>query len=113
MSRLDRIIRRRIDLASEPTARSVARHLAAGMKPEDALANGRPPWWPSRFADLVERRRAGAPRIHPPKETRAPVAAPECLPRPEGMTRQAHRRLFREACALAGVDFRAARKETP
>lgn len=38
--------------------------------------------------------------------------SPEMLPRPEGMTRQAHRRLFREACKIAGVDHRTAKKTT-
>lgn len=34
---------------------------------------------------------------------------PEMLPRPEGMSRQMHRRLYRETCKLAGVPWRSER----
>jgi hypothetical protein len=47
----------------------------------------------------------------PMKHPKAPpgTPAPQMLPRPEGMSRQVHRRLFREACKIAGVDYRDAK----
>lgn len=44
----------------------------------------------------------------PPKPTAPKRVMPDMLPRPEDMTRQTHRRLFREACKLAGVSYRDA-----
>jgi len=71
------------------------------------------PWWESRFADLVERRQPDG--TYSKRERRMvtiepPRIAPQILPRPSDMTRQAHRRLFREACRLSGVDYRDAKK---
>jgi len=34
------------------------------------------------------------------------TGAPPALPRPAGMTRQQHRRLYRETCKLAGLPWR-------
>ena len=39
----------------------------------------------------------------------AGASKPEMLPRPEGMSRQTHRRLYRETCKLAGVPWRSER----
>jgi hypothetical protein len=74
-----------------------------------------PTWWDSRYADLVERRVVtdrewGHSTItYTPRATRlkpdpAPtgVAAP-MTERPVGMTRQVQRKLYRQACRIAGL----------
>jgi hypothetical protein len=90
-------------------------------------------WWWRRFADLVDRKQedgtykpfdyANATRgfvtkwrrlrgtlpKEPVRIVQPDATKPEMLPRPEGMTRQAHRRLYRETCKLAGVPWRAQR----
>jgi hypothetical protein len=71
------------------------------------------PWWPARFADLVDRRRSDGtyePREKQMISIEPPRIAPQMLPRLGDMTRQTQRRLFREACKLAGVDYRDAKK---
>lgn len=92
-------------------------------------------WWWRRYADLVDRRQedgykpfdkklAGeyttrwnrykyGPHGRPPglpgtvKLGTVPGAErPPMTPRPPGMTRQQHRRLYREACKIAGVLYK-------
>lgn len=46
-------------------------------------------------------------RAHPYRADAPPQIRPEMLPRPEGMSRQVHRRLYRAACKRAGVPWRA------
>lgn len=69
-------------------------------------------WWRAKFADLADRKNDDgtiAPRNRIPTGTPLATPEPEMLERPEGMTRQQHRRLFREACKLAGVAWRKAK----
>jgi hypothetical protein len=56
-------------------------------------------WWWRRYADLIDRKNGDG--TYKPFEgwTPAPVE------RPPGMTRQAQRRLYREACKVEGVSF--------
>lgn len=93
-------------------------------------------WWWRRYADLVDRRQGDGsfksfdkktadhgyvskrnrykygPMGKPPGVTGTikfnTVAGerPPMTPRPPGMTRQMHRRLYREACKIAGVPYR-------
>ena len=120
MSRVDRMIARRAEdkrrarVKYESAGPGRRRHVqlkdkldsvkAATTSAQHRQGDG---WWRMRFADLVERKRPDGtyvPRGKPvvpafmPQHSKAPM-----LPRPPGMTRQMHRRLYREACKLAGV----------
>lgn len=121
MSRVDHIVARRQE-ASRPIRPS--QKLREIRDPETGKTHhGRLPrhsqgstWWRDRFANLVERRLPDGtykPRDVPPKAIAARRDTPEMLPRPKGMTRQTQRRLFREACKFAGVDWRAVKKKLP
>ncbi len=69
-------------------------------------------WWRTRFADLADRKNNDGtvtPRKKAPKTAALVRPAPKMLERPPGMTRQQQRRLFREACKIAGVDWRKAK----
>ncbi len=64
-------------------------------------------WWREKYADLVERRQPDGSYASDPKVPRAihEPRRPEMMPRPEGMSRQVHRLLYRKACKLAGVPW--------
>lgn len=86
-------------------------------------------WWWRRFADLVDRKNEdgtyrpfdfeaavqaqgqldGVLTTKPIRIRQPGAEAPPMLARPEGMTRQQHRRLYRESCKLAGVPWRTPR----
>lgn len=64
-----------------------------------------PSWWAERQADAIERRAGRAERTaNLTRTTPEKMQSAGPLPRPEGMSRQTHRRLYREACKIAGVD---------
>lgn len=66
-------------------------------------------WWRTRFADLVDRKNDDGtvtPRAKPKSIPAPQTPAPERLPRPEGLARQTHRRLYRVAAKMSGVDWR-------
>ncbi|MGN6106821.1 MAG: hypothetical protein ACTHU0_17060 [Kofleriaceae bacterium] len=114
MSRIDHILARRQE-ASRPIRQNQKLRLVFDATtgkfervrvPHHTQGNT---WWRTRFADLVDRRASGRVRMRRPRADRPRVPPPEMLPRLEGMSRQVHRRLFREACAIAGVDYRDAR----
>lgn len=112
MSRADRIVNRRQEGRRNGTAtKRKTIHLPNGkavtVLPTTHIQGNN--WWRSRFADLVDRKntdgtvtpraKAVLPTITPSKPE------PERLPRPEGMTRQMHRRLYRVACVVGGVPY--------
>lgn len=70
-------------------------------------------WWREQLADLVERRNDdGTYTDKPPSNRPKPVDRSKFVatmqPRPEGMTRQVQRKLFRDSCKAAGVSWRKA-----
>jgi hypothetical protein len=76
-------------------------------------------WWRAQLADMVERRstitkKYGHSEVtYKPRDRKvAPTirprgVVPERLPRPDGITRQMHRRVYRQACKAAGVPWRS------
>ncbi len=103
MSAVDRMIERRSKVAysERPRTDFDRKLLASGSDEAAGLARTHVPWWPARYADLIERRRTGEVRARRDVEPFPALPESERLPRPEGMTRQTHRRLCRETAKLA------------
>jgi hypothetical protein len=71
-------------------------------------------WWRSRFADLVERKNEDgtfAPRRRPARTystAKRPIGPPPAMiKRPDDLSRQSQRRLYREVSKQFGHDYRA------
>lgn len=91
-------------------------------------------WWWRRYSDLIDRKSNGRGfdykaaidfqtrwqrlrygdqvknglvfnKREPVRVAKVGETTPPMLPRPENMTRQTHRRLFRQACKLAGAPY--------
>ena len=70
-------------------------------------------WWRERYADLVERRQPDGSYTPKPQAAKPPAVdrsgfKATMQPRPEGMTRQQQRQLFRRSCKAMGVPWRKA-----
>ena len=131
MSRVDHIVSRQrgddrkprviYENAGPGRRRALVEEQADGtVKPKTTSARHRQGdgWWKVHYADLVERRVVtdrewGHSEVTYQPRPRRPIAARHTLPerppmtaRPEGMTRQRHRQLYRQLCKRLGIPWR-------
>ncbi len=101
MSRMDRIIARRMEAARKPRRKEVVTqsngYRFVNLTTHAPQHKQGDQWWRSRYAELHELRINDRIREKKPVKAAAPVLEPTDLPRPEGMSRQVYRALCREA----------------